>query len=172
LNKKSALILSCALAVVATLARAQSAPAPVPIAAPTTAPQTGASSTARAGTVKSVQGDVWLVGGNAVPRAASAGDAVAAVDRIRTGPGAGAGVVLRDGTSIVVGPSSELDLKDFRFDATTQDGGLLVSLLRGSLRMVSGLIGKNHPEAVRVETPTAVIGIRGTDFIVETTGTP
>ena len=46
--------------------------------------------------------------------------------------------------------------------------GLLVALLRGSLRMATGLIGKTHPEAVHVETPTAVIGIRGTDFIVET----
>ncbi len=50
---------------------------------------------------------------------------------------------------------------------TTQDGGMLVSLLRGTLRMVTGLIGKTHPDAVRVETQTAVIGIRGTDFIVQ-----
>ena len=38
--------------------------------------------------------------------------------------------------------------------------------------MVTGAIGKTHPEAIRVETPTAVIGIRGTDFIVETDAKP
>ena len=68
---------------------------------------------------------------------------------------------------MVVGPSSRLDLKQFHFDSTTQDGGLLVSLLRGSLRMITGLIGKTQPDAVRVETQTATIGIRGTDFIVQ-----
>lgn len=74
-------------------------------------------------------------------------------------------MVLRDGTTLIVGPSSRLDPKQFHFDSTTQDGGMLVSLLRGTLRMVTGLIGRT--DAVRVETQTAVIGIRGTDFIVE-----
>lgn len=158
-------------------ARAQSA------AAPGSATTTGsAASTAnavntanaaqpaieRAGTVKSVRGDVELQSGSAAARTAAAGDPVSAIDQIRTGADSGASLVMRDGTAIVVGPASRLDLKDFKFDATTQDGNLVVSLLRGSLRMVSGLIGKTHPEAVRVETPTAVIGIRGTDFIVET----
>lgn len=122
----------------------------------------------RAGTVKSVRGDVKLESAGAPARSAAAGDAVDAVDHIQTGADSGASVIMRDGTALVLGPSSRLDLKDFQFDSTTQEGSLLVSLLRGSLRMVSGLIGKTRPEAVKVETPTAVIGIRGTDFIVET----
>lgn len=121
----------------------------------------------RAGIVKSVRGDVQLLSGDGKQRAVSAGDAVAPIDRLQTGADSGASVVLRDGTTLVVGPSSRLDLKQFHFDSTTQDGGMLVSLLRGTLRMVTGLIGRNHPDAVRVETQTAVIGIRGTDFIVE-----
>ena len=40
-------------------------------------------------------------------------------------------------------------------------------LLRGSLRMATGLIAKVKPEQVKVTTPTTVIGVRGTDFIVE-----
>ena len=44
---------------------------------------------------------------------------------------------------------------------------MLVSLLRGSLRMATGLIAKVKPEQVKVTTPTTVIGVRGTDFIVE-----
>ena len=120
----------------------------------------------RAGTVKEVRGDVKLLSATG-SRAANPGDAVAPIDRIETGAASGASVVLRDGTSMVVGPSSRLDVKQFHYDSTTQDGGLLVSLLRGSLRMITGLIGKTHPDAVRVETQTAVIGIRGTDFIVQ-----
>jgi hypothetical protein len=121
-----------------------------------------------AGILKSVRGNVQLLSANGSSRVATAGDVLAPIDRVVTGPDSGASVVLRDGTKIVVGPSSRLDVKEFHFDSTTQDGGMLVSLLRGSLRMITGLIGKTHPDAVRVETPTAVIGIRGTDFIVQT----
>ena len=152
----------CGLILGAGAAWAQSGPAASP-ASPAAAPVADS----RAGIVKSVRGDVQLQGGSTEPRRAAAGDAVAPVDRLQTGKDSGASVVLRDGTTMVVGPSSRLDLKQFHFDATTQDGGMLVSLLRGSLRMVTGLSGKTHPDAVRVETQTAVIGIRGTDFIVE-----
>jgi len=66
---------------------------------------------------------------------------------------------------LVVGPSSRLELRQFSFDSTTHEGNLVVSLLRGSLRMVTGLLGK-RPDGIRVDTQTATIGIRGTDFIV------
>lgn len=122
---------------------------------------------ARAGIVKSVRGNVSRLGADGSARPARAGDAVAPIDRIVTEPDAAASVVLRDGTTLLVGPSSRLDLKQFHFDATTQEGGMLVSLLRGSLRMITGLIGKTHPDAVRVETQTAIVDIRGTDFIVQ-----
>lgn len=126
----------------------------------------------RAGTMKSVRGDVRLLSSDGAARPARPGDAVGPIDRIVTGGDSAASVVLRDGTSLVVGPSSRLDVKQFHFDATTQEGGMLVSLLKGSLRMITGLIGKTHPDAVRIETQTAVIGIRGTDFIVEVDGQP
>ncbi|WP_438998800.1 FecR family protein [Variovorax beijingensis] len=126
----------------------------------------------QAGFVKSVRGNVQLLSTAGTPRPASAGDALAAVDRILTGPDSSASVVLRDDTTLVVGPSSRLDLKEFHFNATTHEGGVLVSLLRGSMRMITGLIGKTNPDAIRVETQTATIGIRGTDFIVQTDGQP
>jgi len=149
----------------AMLAQAQtSSPAPTAPVAATTELQ--------AGFVKSVRGDVQLLSAAGTARPASPGDALGAVDRIVTGPDSSASVVLRDDTTLVVGPSSRMDLKEFHFDATTRDGGLLVSLLRGSMRMITGLIGKTNPDAVRVETQTATIGIRGTDFIVQADGQP
>jgi hypothetical protein len=126
----------------------------------------------QAGFVKSVRGNVQLLSAAGTARTAAAGDALGSVDRIVTGPDSSASVVLRDDTTLVVGPSSRMDLKEFHFDSTTRDGGLLVSLLRGSMRMITGLIGKTNPDAVRVETQTATIGIRGTDFIVQTDGQP
>ena len=120
-----------------------------------------------AGFLKSVRGDVQLLNATGDMRTAHVGDEVAPIERIVTGMDSAASLVLRDGTVLVLGPSSRLDMKEFSFDPTAQDGGLLVSLLRGSLRMISGLLGKAHPDAVRIETQTATIGIRGTDFIVQ-----
>ncbi|RZI95814.1 MAG: hypothetical protein EOP78_05755 [Variovorax sp.] len=142
------------LMLAATVASAQSA-----------APALSASE--HAGFMKNVRGDVQLLSASGVMRPAQAGDVVAPIERIVTGKDAAASVVLRDGTTIVLGPSSRLDLKEFSFNSTTQDGGMIVSLVRGTLRMVTGLIGKSNPDAVRVETQTATIGIRGTDFIVQ-----
>ena len=136
------------------------------------APSAAAATEDHAGVIKSVRGKVRLQGESGGPRDARAGDRVLPADRILTDADGAAGVVLRDGTMLVVGPSSQLELRQFSFDSTTQDGGLLVSLLRGSLRMVTGLIGKANPEAVRVETQTATIGIRGTDFIVQADAQP
>ncbi len=146
----------CNLLLAATIASTASA-----AAAQTTSPP------AQAGFLKSVRGDVQLLDATGVMRTAHVGDAVAPVERILTGVDSAASLVLRDGTVLVVGPSSRLDMREFSFDPTAQNGSLLVSLLRGSLRMISGLIGKAHPDAVRIETQTATIGIRGTDFIVQ-----
>ncbi|MGJ7528381.1 FecR family protein [Variovorax sp. GB1P17] len=174
---KNFLIALGGLAIVgsATLAQAQTPPpAPATPAATVAAPAVASAAPAdlRAGFVKSVRGNVQLLGATGTTRPANPGDALGAVDRIVTGPDSSAAVVLRDDTTLVVGPSSRLDLKEFHFDGTTHEGGMLVSLLRGSMRMITGLIGKTNPDAVRVETQTATIGIRGTDFIVQADGQP
>ncbi|MGJ3701792.1 FecR family protein [Variovorax sp. AFSI2.2] len=153
-----------ALCGAATLAQAQSSASAPTATKPIAEPQ--------AGFVKSVRGNVQLLSAAGTSRTAIAGDALAAVDRIVTGPDSSASVVLRDDTTLVVGPSSRLDLKEFHFNSTTHEGGVLVSLLRGSMRMITGLIGKTNPDAIRVETQTATIGIRGTDFIVQADGQP
>ncbi|MGJ7614995.1 MULTISPECIES: FecR family protein [unclassified Variovorax] len=173
---KNLLAALCGLAIVgsAAMARAQTPPPAAPAEVSTAAAPVPAAAKAdiQAGFVKSVRGNVQLLNGSGATRPANPGDAIGAVDRIVTGPDSSASVVLRDDTTLVVGPSSRLDLKEFHFDGTTHEGGMLLSLLRGSMRMITGLIGKTNPDAVRVETQTATIGIRGTDFIVQADGQP
>jgi hypothetical protein len=120
-----------------------------------------------AGVLKSVRGEVSLRNAKGIARPARAGEQVLPTDRIVTGADAAASLVLRDGTVMVLGPVSQLDLKAFQFDAVTHKGNLLVSLLQGSMRMLTGLLGKTEPEAVRIDTGSAYVGIRGTDFIVQ-----
>lgn len=123
----------------------------------------------RAGTVKLVKGVVQLANAQGT-KALQPGDAVSVADVMTTGADGAASLVLRDGSTLMVGPSSRLELKSFAFDSTTQNGNLLVSLLRGTLRMITGLIGKHHPEAVEIHTPTTIVGVLGTDFIVQAEG--
>ena len=164
------LIAATALALAAAGARAQapSAAAPAPEAAAPVAATPVVAVTRQTGFLKTLKGSVQLLEApGAAARPAQAGDALLPGGRITTGPDSAASLVLRDGSTLVVGPSSQVELKAFSFDATTHEGNLLASLLKGSLRMITGLLGKSHPEAVRIETQFAFVGVRGTDFIVQ-----
>ncbi|MFV0679364.1 FecR domain-containing protein [Ottowia sp.] len=121
---------------------------------------------AREGTFKTVRGEVTVVRNN-TRMAAVVGGGLKTSDTILTGTNSAAAVTLKDGTVLSVGPDSSVDLKDFAFNSTTQDGNVLVNLMRGTLRMATGLIAKVKPQNVKVTTPTTVVGVRGTDFIVE-----
>ncbi|HOB65979.1 FecR domain-containing protein [Ottowia sp.] len=129
-------------------------------------PTASAGSDGREGTFKTVRGEVTVVRGD-VRSAAIASGPVYAGDRVVTGLKSAASLVLRDGTVLSVGPDSVVNLSSFGYNSTTQEGHVLVDLLRGSLRMATGLIAKLKPEQVKVTTPTTVVGVRGTDFIVE-----
>lgn len=137
-----------------------------PVDTASAAPQAFTAGDGRQGTFKTVQGEVAIVQG-AQRRAAQPGDPIREGDRVVAGPRSAAAVTLRDGTVLSIGPDTTVDLAQFQFDSTTEEGHVLVALIQGSLRMVTGLIAKLRPEQVKVTTPTTVIGVRGTDFIVE-----
>ena len=128
--------------------------------------QTTAGATA-AGIAKIVTGDV-RVSGIQGEQALKSGDAIFENTRLMTGKQSSASVVLRDGSTLVLSENSQFNVEKFAFDATTQNGSILVNLLQGSMRMLTGLIAKINPEAIQVKTKTLSVGIRGTDFIVDT----
>ena len=53
-----------------------------------------------------------------------------------------------------------------RFDSTTHDGQFDAALKKGSLAVVSGKMVKQTPGSMRVRTPSSVMGVRGTEFLV------
>ena len=128
--------------------------------------QTGANAE-RAGTFKQVEGEVWL-GAAGARRAPASGDGLAVAQRVSTGQTGAASIVLKDGTVLTLGPNTTADLSQFQFDATTQKGNFLLDLLQGSVRLVTGVLAKVNPDLFKVKTPTSVVGVRGTDFIVDT----
>ncbi len=126
-----------------------------------------ASNDEKAGIVKTVSGDVRIRNAQG-ESALQPGDAVKTNDRLITGKQSSGSVVLRDGTTLVLSENSQLVLDKFAFNSTTQDGNIFINLLQGSMRMLTGLIAKVNPQAIQIKTKTVSVGIRGTDFIVET----
>ena len=63
-----------------------------------------------------------------------------------------------------------LALDAYRFDTTTHQGQFDATLSKGSLAVVSGKIAKQSPDAMKVRTPASVLGVRGTEFVVEVGG--
>jgi hypothetical protein len=131
------------------------------------ASQTTSPDSDRIGTFKQVQGEAW-VGPPAARKTAVSGEGVKIADRLSTGQTGAATITLKDGTVLTVGPNSTMDLSAFEFNSTNQEGNLVLDLLQGSVRIVTGLLGKANPDKFKVKTPTSVVGVRGTDFIVQT----
>lgn len=119
-----------------------------------------------AGTIKKVSGDVRIERAGKT-LAAKVGDGVNEQDRIVTGKSSSVGVTLKDDTLISAGADSQLVVDQFAYNNVTREGGIKATLFKGAMRFISGLIAKRDARAVAVYTPTATIGIRGTDFIVE-----
>ncbi|AKJ27901.1 FecR family protein [Caldimonas brevitalea] len=85
-------------------------------------------------------------------------------DRLSTGAASFAIVKLNDGTRMTLRPNSDLLLRTFRFRENATDNSMVTQLFRGGFRAITGLINKTSPNAAQVQTATATIGIRGTDF--------
>lgn len=120
---------------------------------------------------KAAEGDVAVIRARVKSRPVP-GVALEESDHIVTGESGSAVVTLRDGTVLTVGPSAVVNLSRFSFEPTTQRGQFLVDLLEGSIRVVTGLLARVNPELFKVYTPTSVVGVRGTDFIVEAAPNP
>ena len=88
-------------------------------------------------------------------------------DTIVTGKNGRIGITFNDNTRFAAGPNSRINVADFVFDDTTHRGNFLTNVDRGSLAIVSGQIAKSNRDAMRVKTPTALLGVRGTRFVVQ-----
>ena len=118
------------------------------------------------GQIKNIAGQVSLMRNNN-SQPAKAGDLVEEADIITTGADGSVGLTLIDNSRLSAGPNSRVELKQFRFDSTTQAGQSVTEVRRGTLAIVSGQIAKRSPDAMKVQTPTTILGVRGTTFAVK-----
>jgi hypothetical protein len=92
--------------------------------------------------------------------------AVRASDTLRTGPDGAAGVTFTDNSLISIGPNTVFSIDRYRFDSTTHAGEFEGSLRKGKLAAVSGKMVKQTPESMKIRTPSSVMAVRGTEFVV------
>ena len=121
---------------------------------------------ADAGTIKDTKGTATIERGDK-KIAAKPGLKVLVSDVVTTGADSSVGITLNDGTLLSAGQNSTLTLNKFAFDSTTTKGVLDASLKRGTLAVVSGKLSKSSPDAVTYRTPTSILGVRGTEFVLE-----
>jgi len=84
-------------------------------------------------------------------------------DTVKTGKGKTA-IEFIDETRVDVTQHSKLIIDEFIYDPSTNTGALSLKASLGTIRYASGQIAKNSKQNVKIETPTATIGVRGTDF--------
>jgi hypothetical protein len=117
-----------------------------------------------AGEVEFARGVGFAQSPGEAPRTLGRGLQLKEGDRLTTAEGASAILRLADGTRMTLRPNSELVLQQYQFRENAPDNGFLMQMVRGGFRAVTGLISKGSPDAARVQTNAATIGIRGTDF--------
>lgn len=117
------------------------------------------------GWVKTLSGEASIVRG-AERHAAVLGEPVFQGDRLETGADGAIGVTFTDNTAMSTGPNSRLVIETYDYDPAKFEGGMLADLLQGTLAVQSGDIPRTSPEAMRVRTPSAILGVRGTKFVV------
>ena len=85
---------------------------------------------------------------------------------LKTGKEGSLGVTFIDNTMMSFGPDTEITVDEYLYAPAKGDLKLVTSLIKGTLHYISGVIAKLKPEAVSIKTPTGIIGVRGTRFLV------
>lgn len=117
-----------------------------------------------AGQVQFVNGSVQQSNAAGQTHMLQKGDAVNEGDTLNSATAATAQIKMRDGGLIALRPETQLKVDSFKFNGK-QDGSEqgFFSLVKGGFRAVTGLIGQLNKGSYRIVTPSATIGIRGTD---------
>jgi len=126
----------------------------------------GGAMAADVGLVKVSKGNVQIQrAGAKLP--ATVGMGLQASDVILTGADGSAGVTFTDNSLVSVGPNSVFAIDKYNFDSTTHQGEFEGNLKQGRLAAVSGKMVKQSPESMKIRTPSAIMGVRGTEFLVQ-----
>lgn len=118
------------------------------------------------GSVKNVSGNAFVTTGGEKVKAA-VGSPVYRGSLLETGAKSSMGVVFKDETVISFGADTVFTVDDYLYSPADKKLKFGSKLAKGSLNYVSGVIEKLQPDAVTIKTPSGVIGVRGTQFLLK-----
>ncbi|WP_439520065.1 FecR family protein [Hydrogenophaga sp.] len=118
------------------------------------------------GYVKNVKGTATVTTDGQVVQA-QAGTPLHQGSALKTAAESSMGVIFKDNTLMSFGPSTELTVDEYLYEPGEGKLKLGARMGKGTLNYVSGVIAKLQPEAVTVKTPTGMIGVRGTQFMLK-----
>ena len=91
-------------------------------------------------------------------------------DRLKTGKDGAMGVIFSDNTRVSIGPDSEISIDDYVFYPDKGALSFMIKMAKGTASYFSGSIARLARQSVKFQTPTAIVGIRGTHFLVKVEG--
>lgn len=122
----------------------------------------GAFSVELFGTVDAFSGNAYVEDQSGKSFAVTVGQSIYEGQTINSGPDGEVHIVTEDGGIIAVRPGTVFRIDEYKAEGNSSDK-IFMSLLRGAVRSITGWVGKFNTAAYRLTTPTATIGIRGTD---------
>ena len=117
------------------------------------------------GTVDDMSGSASVTDPSGQSAPVTVGQKIFEADTINTGPDGEVHIVTEDGGIIALRPDTAFHIDEYKAEGDSADK-IIMSLFQGAIRSITGWIGKHNTSSYLITTPTATIGIRGTDHEV------
>lgn len=114
------------------------------------------------GAVQEVKGHATITHTDGTKETVTIGTAIYQGDVIETDAQGAVNITFVDETTMAVSENARFAVDNYNYDPATESGTTNFSVLRGLFVFTSGLIGRDDPDDVKIETPVGSIGIRGT----------
>lgn len=126
------------------------------------AAQDTANDASAVGNVREVSGEATVTRSDGSSEKIVLGTAIHQGDIVETTAGGSVNIVFIDESSFAISSNARMTIDEYVFDPAAQSGETSVSILRGIFLFTSGMIGRDDPDDVQIDTPVGSIGIRGT----------
>lgn len=117
------------------------------------------------GKVRNVSGEAYLIRAD-TRELIELGVPIQQNDILETSANSTVGITFNDNTVLSTGPNSTVHMEQFQFNPSNLKGNFRANLKKGTLSIISGDIARGNSNAMVIKTPSAVLGVRGTRFLV------
>lgn len=117
------------------------------------------------GEIQEISGDATIIRTDGTTEPISLGMAVFKGDIIETAEEGAVNITFSDESTFAVSRNARMAIDEYVFDPAAESGQVNFSVLRGLFVFVSGIVGRDDPDDINIDTPKGSIGIRGTTVL-------